>query len=149
MSDFDLDSPAASPGFLLWRVTNRWQRQLREKLEPLELTHVQYALLATLTQMESDGPVTQRALADVAGTDPMMTSQVVRSLEEKGFLTREAHPTDGRARLLAPTKKGRRRAQSAIDAVQAVDRDFFESLGRHEDRFVKSLKKLASEATAD
>ena len=146
MSDpeaFDPDSPAASPGFLLWRATNRWQRQLRETLDPLELTHVQFALLATLTWLESEGAVTQRTLADAAGTDPMMTSQVVRALEEKGFLTREAHPTDGRARVLSPTKKGRRRATRAMEAVAAFDREFFEPLGRHEDRVVKGLRKLA------
>jgi DNA-binding MarR family transcriptional regulator len=139
----DYDSPADAPGFLLWRATNRWQRVLRETLESLELTHVQFVLLATLSWLESEGPVTQRSLADLAGTDPMMTSQVLRALEQKGFVTREPHPTDGRARVIAPTKQGRRRAMRALAAVEEADRRFFAGLGRHEDRFMKGLRKLS------
>ena len=73
--------PADSPGFMLWHVTLRWQRAVTAALAPLQLTHVQFVLLASLTWLHPDGPVTQRGLAEHAATDPMMTSQVVRILE--------------------------------------------------------------------
>lgn len=150
MSDpeFSFDSPAGSTGFLLWRTTNRWQRLLREVLEPLELTHVQFVLLATLAGLKSEGPVTQRALAATAGTDPMMTSQVLRALESKELITRGAHPNDGRARMLAPTTKGRRRVQRALAAVEEAEREFFSALGRDESRFSRGLRRLV-EAEAE
>src|SRR3546814_15453085 len=44
--------PENSPGFLLWQVTNQWQRRLRATLEPLGLTHVQFVLLAGLRSEE-------------------------------------------------------------------------------------------------
>ncbi len=89
------ESPPVSPGFLLWHATLRWQRLIAAALRPLELTHVQFVLLAVLwwfTEVRGERP-TQRALADQAGTDRMMTSQVLRALEGRGLLERPQHPT--------------------------------------------------------
>lgn len=56
-----------SPGLLLWQVTNTWQAAQRAALRPYDLTHVQFVLLASLTWLNSDTPVTQRELAGVSG----------------------------------------------------------------------------------
>jgi DNA-binding MarR family transcriptional regulator len=115
-----------SPGFLLWHATLRWQRMMAEALEPLGLTHVQFVLLASTWWLcEHDGPPRQRDLADHAGTDPMMTSQVVRTLESKGLLVREADPDDGRAWRLRPTKAGSTLARRAVAAVEDADTAYF------------------------
>jgi DNA-binding MarR family transcriptional regulator len=120
------DAPL-SLGFLLWHATLRWQRAIAAALKPLGLTHVQFVLLAVLwwyVTVRKEQP-SQRALAEQAGTDPMMTSQVVRALERKKLLTREPDPTDSRARRLNLTPTGRRLARRAIDVVEAVDDEFF------------------------
>ena len=83
-----------SPGLLLWQVTNRWQAAQRAALKPFDLTHVQFVLLASLTWLDSDGPVTQKQLATHAATDAMMTSQVLRALERRGLIRRQPHPGD-------------------------------------------------------
>jgi DNA-binding MarR family transcriptional regulator len=120
-----------SPGLLLWQVTNRWQAAQRAALKPYGLTHVQFVLLASLTWLAgvSGEPVTQKALADHAATDPMMTSQVLRALETRDLLRRLPHPHDRRARALAPTPQGAALANRAVVAVEACDRDFFAVLG--------------------
>jgi DNA-binding MarR family transcriptional regulator len=123
----DVLEPADSPGFLLWRATLRWQRLMAGTLRPLALTHVQFVLLASLwwlTSVEREAP-TQRRLAEFAGTDPMMTSQVVRALETRGLIDRLADPTDARARRLGVTAAGAALAKQAISAVEAADRTFF------------------------
>jgi DNA-binding MarR family transcriptional regulator len=112
----------------LWRVSNAWQRRVRAALAPHDLTHVQFVLLASLTWMDRSEPITQRDLAAHAGTDPMMTSQVVRTLEDKGYLTRTRHPSDGRAVTLVPTASGIARANNANVDVEAADRDYFQTL---------------------
>ncbi len=132
-----------SPGFLLWRATNRWQAAQRAALRPLGLTHVQFVLLASLTWLEAEGPITQRRLADHAATDPMMTSQVLRALEERGLITRTPHPRDGRARMLAPTPAGAALANRAVVEVERCDRDFFEPLGAGVAGFTRALAALA------
>jgi DNA-binding MarR family transcriptional regulator len=61
-------------------------------LKEHDLTHVQFVLLANVWWL-GDGP-TQRRLAEHAGTDPMMTSQVLRTLEGKGLVTRVVEAAD-------------------------------------------------------
>jgi DNA-binding MarR family transcriptional regulator len=135
-------TPDDSPGFLLWQVTNRWQSAQRATLKPFGLTHVQFVLLASLTWLAEDAPVTQRRLADHAATDPMMTSQVVRVLEERGLVQRATHPEDKRARALSVTSSGRALANRAVVAVEACDDAFFAVLGKERHTLTKTLLSL-------
>jgi DNA-binding MarR family transcriptional regulator len=98
----------------------------------------------SLTWLDADGPVTQRQLADHAVTDPMMTSQVLRVLEERGLIERSAHPDDKRAWSLAATKAGVRLANRANAAVEARDRDFFSVLAGVKAEFTAALRRLRS-----
>jgi DNA-binding MarR family transcriptional regulator len=133
-----------SAGLLLWQVTNRWQAAQRAALKPFGLTHVQFVLLASLTWLNgaTHEPVTQRLLAEHAATDPMMTSQVVRALEARGWLTREPHGTDRRAIVLTVTAEGRALVNRAVHAVEGVDEAFFGPLGTRQDAFTAALRTL-------
>ena len=148
--DTSYPDPQASTGLMLWRVTNSWQREIRAALAPFGLTHVQFVLLAVLTAMDRETPVTQRDLAEQAVTDPMMTSQVLRTLEEKGFVERHPHPTDGRARTLKVTSAGAALANRANAAVEQADRAYFLVLGGKGREFTECLATLSAAAdTAD
>lgn len=136
------DSAHESPGFLLWQVTNRWQAAQRAALGPLRLTHVQFVLLASLTWLESDRPVSQRELAAHAATDPMMTSQVLRVLERRTLVERRPHPRDGRAHALTVTASGRALANRAVVAVERCDREFFGPLAGRSQTFLDMLVAL-------
>ena len=118
--------PEESPGFLLWHATLRWQRAVAAALAPLELTHVQFVLLASTWWLnEHREHPNQMTLAAHAGTDVKMTSQVVRSLERKGLLARDVDRADARARRLRVTRAGAELAPQAIAAVEQVDAAFF------------------------
>lgn len=118
--------PEDSPGFLLWHVTLRWQRDIAAALAPLDLTHVQFVLLASTWWLNRhDEKPNQLSVARQAGTDVKMTSQVLRKLEAKGLVTREVDPSDTRARILRTTASGARLAQRAIAVVDRVDAAFF------------------------
>lgn len=135
-----------SAGLLLWQVTNRWQAAQRAVLKPFGLTHVQFVLLASLAWLSDaerpDAPVSQRTLADQAATDPMMTSQVVRVLESRGWLTREPHPEDRRAISLRITADGVALVRRAVTAVEQCDADFFAALGSRSAAFAGALRTL-------
>jgi DNA-binding MarR family transcriptional regulator len=136
--------PGESPGFLLWRVNLRWQRSMVAALRPLGLTHVQFVLLAStwwLTRVAGEKP-TQRRLAEHAATDPMMTSQVLRTLAGRGLVTREVDPDDSRALRLAVTEPGSRLALEAIRVVEAADAEFFAAAGEREP-VLRLLRRLA------
>jgi DNA-binding MarR family transcriptional regulator len=129
---------------LLWHVTLSWQRRIRSVLEPYELTHVQFVLLTSLWWLadHEDRPPTQARLAQHAGTDPMMTSQVTRKLEAQGLLERALDPADSRARRLHLTAPGRAVVAQALKDVEAADEDYFAALGRQRDAFVRALGTL-------
>ncbi len=135
-----------SPGLLLWQVTNHWQAAQRAALKPLALTHVQFVLLASLTWLngraEDGAPVSQRRLAEHAVTDPMMTSQVLRALEQRGLLERAPDPADRRARALRVTPAGATLANRAVAVVEACDAAFFAALGARLPEFVQALADL-------
>ena len=133
---------ADSTGLALWQVTNAWQAAQRATLKPFGLTHVQFVLLASLTWLQSEEPVSQRDLAAHAVTDPMMTSQVLRALEQRGLVTRSAHPQDGRAWSVAVTADGADLAGRANTAVEGCDRDFFAALGADQAPFTAMLAAL-------
>lgn len=134
--------PGESPGFLLWHATLRWQRAIADALAPLDLTHVQFVLLASVWWLNHRGErPSQVELATFAGTDVKMTSQVVRSLERKGQIERETDPSDTRALRLHVTASGARLAPQAIDAVEAVDTTFFR--GVREAEALRLLRALA------
>jgi DNA-binding MarR family transcriptional regulator len=120
--------PEDSPGFLLWHVTLRWQRDIAAALAPLDLTHVQFVLLATTWWLNSQGEdPNQLAVARQAGTDVKMTSQVLRKLETKALIRREVDPADTRAKKLRVTDRGAKLAQQAIAVVEATDAAFFQA----------------------
>jgi len=112
-------------GFLLWQVTNRWQAAIRRALTPHDLTHVQFVLLAVLTDDDTDEGLTQATLSQRAGADPMMVSQVVRVLAERDLVERRQDATDRRAVRARATATGRERAREANRAVEDVDETFF------------------------
>ena len=135
--------PENSPGYLLWQVTNRWQRALRAALEPFGLTHVQFILLAGLGWLEAkEGEVSQTRLAQFGRLDAMMTSQVLRTLARAGLVERAAHPRDHRAKAVRLTDTGADTLNRALPAVHAADRDFFASLDTGQAAFVETLRQL-------
>jgi DNA-binding MarR family transcriptional regulator len=123
-----LAGPQDSPGFLLWKVSNAWQRKQRAVLKPFDLTHGQFVLLAAASWFGASETLTQVRLSELSGVDVMTTSQIVRSLEAAGLLRRDAHPSDPRAKALVVTAAGRSKVKKAIVAVEQTDEAFFASV---------------------
>ena len=121
--------PEDSPGFLLWHVTLRWQREIAAALAPLDLTHVQFVLLASTWWLNSRGEdPNQLGVARQAGTDVKMTSEVLRKLEAKRLIVRTVDAADTRARKIRVTERGGELAVRAVAAVEAVDAAFFRAV---------------------
>ena len=141
---FRLPRGEERPGPLLRQVNQAWQRAQRAALADVDLTPAQFALLQAASALHAAGErVTQRRLAAEVHADAMMTSQVVRALEDKGCLSREADPDDARALLVAPTRAGRKTLAHAIRRADAADAAFFAPLGNDAPRLVELLRRLA------
>jgi DNA-binding MarR family transcriptional regulator len=120
----------------------RWQRAMRAALAPHDLTHVQFVLLASAWWLGEQGEQpSQRRVAEHAGTDAMMTSQVVRALERAGLVQRLRDPADGRSVRVTITASGRERLQGALADVEAADVAFFADV--QDEALVPRLQALA------
>jgi DNA-binding MarR family transcriptional regulator len=142
------EGPEQSPGFLLWQVSTQWRRQIETALAALGLTHPQFVLLASVGWLTRNGnQVTQIELARHCGTDITMTSQVLRTLERKGYIERKQREGDERSKLPHLTEKGAQLVEKAIPLVEAVDCDFFGRLKQDTKKCVDILQRLALSST--
>ncbi|MEP6896883.1 MAG: MarR family transcriptional regulator [Chloroflexota bacterium] len=147
---FQFENSNDSPGFLLWQVSSLWQRRINAGLRPFDLTHAQFVLLASLLWLANNKkPVTQIELASHAKTDVMMTSNVLRTLEGKGLVVRDPHPSDTRAKSLSITAQGRKLAKQAIQVIENIDHDFFSKLGSETGKFNQRLITLITANQSD
>ena len=118
--DPNLERPK-NVGYLLGRVWLRWRSALEDALAPLGLTHVQYAVLASLYGLsQRGGRPNQRQLSDFSGFDQMQVSKAVRALETAGLIERRDDPSDPRAYHLMLTRRGARIAPEAISLVHQL-----------------------------
>ncbi len=133
----------ASPSYLLLEVIHSWQKRIKEKLADFDLTSTQLTMLASLMVMTKNGKlVTQADLASFQNADKMMVSEVLRALEKKGYIDRQEHPVDRRARSLVITDKGRETIDVALKEAIRFDEEFFAAVGEDMDTFIKILKRL-------
>lgn len=146
-NSFAVDKTEDSSGFLLWQVTNLWQREIRKTLEPLGLTHSQFVLMASIHWLTlHKQEVTQVLLSNSTKIDPMTTSTVLRTLQAKGFLDRQEHLTDTRAKTITLTGSGVKIIKQAVKKVEAFDQSFFSALGVGTSSFNRQLLALLSQA---
>jgi len=155
--DFELafDKPEENAGFLLWQTANLWQRKMKEQLDKVGITHVQFLLLNTLASFNLlvDKPITQAMLAEKSGCDKMMTSKVIRLLEERQFVVRKPHHADTRSLTILITKSGMELLQKATPVFMDVDKLFFkpikDKVNSQNKRFKKIIKKSEKEVETE
>jgi len=100
-------------------------RQTNACLASQGATAEQFVLLALLA--EEDG-ITQQELGHRASSDPNTIRAMLVLLERRGLVARQPHPTDGRARSVTLTRKGRlayEKWQAQIEPLQDRLRELF------------------------
>ncbi len=143
-------SPATARGAVLERVATHWLLALRTALAPLDLTPAQGRLLITTAWLTSrERGVRQSDIAAHAGADPVMTSEVLRTLEGRGLITRAPHATDRRAKSVTLTEEGGALADRAARLVDVADARFFEVGMSQFGTLAKALKKGGRGVAAD
>lgn len=144
-SDYIFGNPQDSPEFLLWQVTNLWQKGKSVVLEKYNLTNPQMTLLVSILWLvQQKKEVTQIILSSHANVDPMTTSTVLRTLQSKGLLMREEHSIDTRAKIVVLTNEGRKLTIQALKSVEKFNRSFFNPLEKKATEFNQTLLLLLS-----
>lgn len=141
--EFHFKSPEDSPGYLLGQLTMLWQRKQKKVLDPLDLTQTQFAMLCALAWLSKNNKnVTQIDIANQTNFDRMMVSKVLRTLAEKGFIKRQEHETDTRAKTIRLTANGEIVLQKALIEIENADLDFFGILTAELPLFNKNMVRL-------
>ena len=112
----------------------------------LGVTADQFVLLATLARGHA---LTQRELAARMPSDPSTVRAMLVLLEERGLVSRNTHPTDGRARTVALTETGLRKFRQVWKAGQAIRDQMVSSLSVAERRSLVRLLRRVSKSLAD
>lgn len=125
----------------------RWRAAVDRALAPLDLTHAQYSVLASLYGMSRSGArPSQRELADHTGLESIYISKLARALERSGLIERVENPHDSRAVQLGLTRKGTKIVEHAIPVVRRIQDDMTVPIGgvssRRHRELVKTLHAL-------
>jgi DNA-binding MarR family transcriptional regulator len=105
-------------------AVTRLARKLRREAEP----GITPSMLAALSSVDRQGPLTMSELCAVEQVQPPSMTRIVAALAESRLVTREADPSDGRVAWVAVTPEGRK----------LLDR----SRGRKEAYLAKALRGL-------
>lgn len=93
-------------------------RQTNACLAQHGATAEQFVILALLA--EEDG-ITQKELCSRASSDPNTIRPILMRLEQRGLVRRDQHPTDGRARHVILTRKGRQVHRKLARTLKALE----------------------------
>ena len=149
-TNYTFGNPQDSPEFLLWQVTNLWQKGKSIVLEKYNLTNPQITLLASILWLKQQKTeITQIILSSHSNIDPMTTSTVLRTLQSKGLVIRAEHSTDTRAKIVALSNEGRKLTIQALKSVETFNKNFFNPLGKKANEFNQILMHLLSENKLD
>ena len=131
-----------------WRALlvfiNRGMPQLERTLKEHDLLYVHYAIYVALSAAPDD---TMRLsdLADAANLSQSRLTHRLHTLTERGDISIEPDPDDGRGKNATLTKKGRRRLESVAPVhAEDVQRLVFDHLDKAEtDCLAQALSKIA------
>ncbi len=135
------DLVGGMPGHLLRRCQQIAVSIFLQECGDFDLTPLQFAVLAALTQ---SGPIDQVRLGGLAALDRTTVSVVVRNLERRGLARRQVSNRDRRSKLIEVTADGRDLVGRAMSAVESAQQRIVAPLTPRERRsLIAILKKLA------
>lgn len=141
-------------GQLLGRLQHHFRTEMLAAPGAVEFPDIRFPHLQIWGNVGVDG-IRLTALADRANLSLAACSELVNNLQDLGYLERRPDPTDGRAKLIHPTARGRRLLDAAGHRVAEIEAHWRSLLPNGEfDRTCRNLDALlqaiaASESNAE
>lgn len=128
-------------GYWLRRVSNAVSGAFSRSLQEKNTSVAEWVLLS---ELHDRGQATPSELADALGLTRGAISKVIDKLEEKSWIQTDSNEGDGRSRLLALTREGRRSLPALAAVADSNDAHFFDCLNIEEKRTLRQiLSKVA------
>src|SRR6201991_575055 len=115
----------AAPGYVVRRLHQAYVAAWVRRVDPV-LTGPQ---LAVLFAIHTYPGIDQGSLARAVALDRSTMASITKRLEDRGLITRETPPEDGRKRLLYLTESGRDTLGTAREKAHALDRRLMRTVG--------------------
>ena len=121
-------SPYDILGYMLRLISALWHRELNAHLREIDLTEMQFVILMGLGWWQDERPagVSQKELADSCSCSSALTSQVIKGLVRKKFVSVIQDKEDGRAHLVRLTKAGEKKVKLALKVTEQIDTSFWD-----------------------
>jgi DNA-binding MarR family transcriptional regulator len=103
---------------------------------------------AVFAQISLDGSRLTE-LARKANMTPQAMGEVVEELVELGYVVRRPDPSDRRAKLIVPTKRGRQAVEAGRQTIDGIEERLTELLGEPGHRALRRLLTKLLEAAKD
>jgi DNA-binding MarR family transcriptional regulator len=125
-------------GALLRVPSQAIHRRIIEELNAAGFDELRMAHIPVLQFPGPDG-VRPGTLAERAGISKQAMNQLLRSMEDFGYIARSDGPDEGRARVVRFTKRGRAAYAKIYDILCEIEREWSAELGAKEFAQLKEL----------
>lgn len=144
-SPFGFEKPKHSPGFSLWQTTMCWQRLIKQALEPYNISHAQFVILACLLWRTKKQKTTMQVdIIKMSKLDKMTISKSLKKLATMNLLTRTESALDTRAKIVRLTISGTDFATKLVPIIENIDKQFFGKLEQSkQENLIENLQKLS------
>lgn len=131
--------------YLLTTAQRRVFQTMSARLEPYDVTPVQYGVLYCLWETDIHTP---REIADKLQLENSTISGVLERMEKKGLIERQVSKKDRRYIEVVLTDKGASLKDGVLDTVEQFNEDVMSVLSSQEQDILKeSLEKLNTPST--
>ena len=129
-------------GQLLGRTLRSFREELYRRAQAAGYRDIREAHLQVFGVIDWSGTRLTDLAARANMTRPSM-AELVDELQQAGYLDRRPDPSDGRAKLIRPTRKGRRILAQALRAVSDIEHGYAEAVGPERfDALIATLQDL-------
>lgn len=129
---------------MLDNVSEDFHRRLRDKLINQGFKGLKLSFSSILAHMSFAGT----RLVDIAelnGMTKQAVGQIANELEALNYIARVPDPRDGRAKNLVFTKLGQRLIQASFEAVEEVEQEYAELIGKEKMTQLETLLRELAE----
>lgn len=143
--DIDVREIADCTCARLRRATRRITQLYDHALAPVDLTVSQFGLLGRLYAAKTlhNKGMSIKALADALGMDSSTLIRNLKPLESRGWISDQADPEDGRARIVTLTSSGANKLNEAVPHWRKAQNEVKQKLGATSAKELRGLLDTA------
>ncbi|MEO0397712.1 MAG: MarR family winged helix-turn-helix transcriptional regulator [Cyanobacteria bacterium P01_A01_bin.137] len=136
----DAPDPEDFAGFLIWQLSNKWEKYVNQKLKEFNINQGESFHLISILQLSKKlSEVTQVDIANATGGSIMNTSKILKSLENKQWIMRQT-ASDSRAKKVSVTAAGIAISVEIAAVLAAADETFYSANRTPE--FIATLQQI-------